>query len=51
MPDGAVASTIQFPRHGDLGADEELTEDKIDEAVAEIQRAIQRSSKLVDDKK
>jgi len=31
MPDGAVASTIQFPRHGDLGADEELTEDKIDE--------------------
>ena len=51
MPDGAVASTIQFPRHGDLGADEELTEDKIDEAVAEIQRAIQRSTKLVDDKK
>ncbi len=49
MPDGAVASTIQFPRHGDLGADEELTEDKIDEAVAEIQRAIQRSTKLVED--
>lgn len=51
MPDGAVASTIQFPRHGELGSDEELTEDKIDEAVAEIQRAIQRSTKLVDEKK
>jgi len=51
MPDGAVASTIQFPRHGELGPDDELTEDKIDEAVAEIQRAIQRSTKLVDDKK
>ena len=50
MPDGAVASTIQFPRHGDLGADEELTEDKIDEAIAEIQRAIHRSTKLVDGK-
>ncbi len=51
MPDGAVASTIQFPRHGDIGVDEELTEDKIDEAVAEIQRAIQRSTRLVDENK
>ncbi len=51
MPDGAVASTIQFPRHGDIGADEELTEDKIDEAVAEIQRAIQRSTRLVSEDK
>ncbi|HXF46901.1 MAG TPA: protein phosphatase 2C domain-containing protein [Burkholderiaceae bacterium] len=51
MPDGAVTSTVQFPRHAELGADEELTEDKIDEAVAEIQRAIQRSAKLVDGKK
>jgi protein phosphatase len=47
MPEGAVASTIQIPRHGD-GVDEELTEDQIDEAVAEIQKAIQRSSRLVD---
>jgi protein phosphatase len=50
IPDGAVASTIQFPRHGDVGGDEEFTEDKIDEAIAEIQRAIQKSTKLVDGK-
>ncbi|GAB4471305.1 MAG: hypothetical protein OHK0044_14410 [Burkholderiaceae bacterium] len=50
MPEGAVASTIQFPRHGEPGADEELTEDQIDDAVAEIQKAIQRASKLIDGK-
>jgi hypothetical protein len=47
IPDGAVASTIQFPRHADMGAEEEFTEDKIDEAVAEIQRAIHRSTKVI----
>jgi protein phosphatase len=46
VPDGAVATTIQFRRPGeDLGA--ELTDDQIDEAVSEIQRAIQRASKLI----
>lgn len=50
IPDGAVASTIQIPRHGDPAVDEELTEDQIDDAVAEIQKAIQRSGKLIDDK-
>jgi PPM family protein phosphatase len=48
IPDGAVASTIQIPRAGDL--DEELTEDQIDEAVAEINKAIQRSTRLIDGK-
>ena len=47
IPEGTVASTIQMPRHGEPGADEELSEDQIDEAVAEIQKAIQRSTKLV----
>ena len=47
IPEGTVASTIQMPRHGEPGADEELSEDQIDDAVAEIQKAIQRSTKLV----
>jgi protein phosphatase len=48
IPDGGVATTIQFQRPGDeLGA--ELTDDQIDEAVGEIQRAIQRASKLIGD--
>jgi PPM family protein phosphatase len=47
IPEGTVASTIQMPRHGEPSADEELSEDQIDDAVAEIQKAIQRSSKLV----
>jgi protein phosphatase len=47
IPEGTVASTIQMPRHGEPGADEELSEDQIDDAIAEIQKAIQRSSKLV----
>jgi serine/threonine protein phosphatase PrpC len=48
IPDGVVATTIQFRRAGeDLGA--ELTDDQIDEAVNEIQRAIQRATKLIDE--
>ena len=47
IPDGAVASTVQIPRAGEPGSDEELTEDQIEDAVAQIQRAIKRSSKLV----
>ncbi len=47
IPEGSVASTVQIPRHADAGADEELTENQIDDAVAEIQRAIKRSSRLV----
>ncbi len=47
MPDGAVASTIQIPRAGDGDLTSELTDDQIDEAVAEINRAIARASKLV----
>jgi protein phosphatase len=47
IPEGAVASTVQMPRPGESPPDEPLTEQQIDEAVAEIQRAIQRSSKLV----
>jgi hypothetical protein len=49
MPDGAVASTIQIPRAGEYG-DVGLTEDQIDEAVAEINKAIARSSKLIEGK-
>jgi protein phosphatase len=47
IPEGAVASTVQIPRHSEASGDEELTEDQIEDAVAEIQRAIKRSSKLV----
>jgi protein phosphatase len=46
IPEGAVASTVQIPRVGEE-APADFTEDKIDEAVAEIQRAIQRSSRLI----
>jgi len=46
IPDGAVATTVQFGTGGeDLGS--ALTEDQIDEAVSEIQRAIQRATKLI----
>ncbi|HRK55910.1 MAG TPA: protein phosphatase 2C domain-containing protein [Burkholderiaceae bacterium] len=48
MPEGAVASTIQIPRAGDPEPTSDLTDEKIDEAVAEIQRAIQRSNKLIE---
>jgi len=47
IPEGAVASTVQIPRHSDATGDEELTEDQIEDAVAEIQRAIKRSSKVI----
>jgi protein phosphatase len=50
IPDGAVASTVQAPRPGDAPGDEPLTEQQIDDAVAEIQRAIQRAGRLVEDK-
>jgi len=46
IPDGAVATTVQFGTGGeDLGS--ELTDDQIDDAVNEIQRAIQRATKLI----
>ena len=48
IPDGAVASTIQIPRSGDVASEEALSEVDIDQAVAEIQRAIARSGKLID---
>ncbi len=47
IPEGTVASTIQMPRVGEPSVDEELSEEQIDDAVAEIQKAIQRSGKLV----
>jgi len=50
IPEGAIASTVQIPRPADATGDEELTEDQIDSAVAEIQRAIRRTTKLVSDK-
>jgi PPM family protein phosphatase len=50
MPDGAVASTIQIPRVGDEAVEEALSEAEIDQAVAEIQRAIARSGKLIEGK-
>jgi protein phosphatase len=50
IPEGAVASTVQSLRPGDSPADEALTEAQIDDAVAEIQRAIQRAGRLVDGK-
>ena len=49
IPEGAVTSTIQIPRGGD-DPDPALTEAQIDEAVAEIQQAIQRAAKLIDHK-
>jgi protein phosphatase len=49
IPDGAVASTVQIPRAGeDPGLP--YTDDQIDEAVNEIQLAIQRASKLIPDR-
>ena len=50
IPEGAVASTVQALRPGESPADDALTEAQIDDAVAEIQRAIQRAGKLVDGK-
>jgi PPM family protein phosphatase len=47
IPEGTVASTVQMPRVGEVAAEEELSEEQIDDAVAEIQKAIQRAGKLV----
>lgn len=47
LPEGAMTSTIQMKRPGETLPDEELTEDQIDDAVAEIQRAIARAGRLV----
>jgi serine/threonine protein phosphatase PrpC len=49
VPDGAVTSTVQIPRTGD-DPEPAYTDDQIDEAVNEIQKAIQRSAKLISDK-
>lgn len=47
IPEGSLASTVQMPRPGEAPGDEPLTEQQIEDAVAEIRRAIQRSSKLI----
>lgn len=47
IPEGAVASTVQIPRHAEASGDEELTDGQIEDAVAEIQRAIRRSSRVI----
>jgi PPM family protein phosphatase len=49
VPDGAVTSTIQIPRTGEEPSTF-YTDDQIDDAVNEIQKAIQRASKLITDK-
>jgi protein phosphatase len=50
VPVGAVASTLQISRGAGIVVEEDLTDDQIDDAVAEIQKAIQRSSKAVEGK-
>lgn len=50
IPEGSIASTVQMPQPGESPAEEPMTEAQIDDAVAEIQRAIQRSSKLIQSK-
>lgn len=47
IPEGSIASTVQMPLPGEPAGDEPLTEEQINDAVAEIQRAIQRSSRLI----
>ena len=49
IPEGAMTSTIQIPRVGDEAAPV-YTDDQIDDAVNEIQQAIQRASRLIVDK-
>jgi len=49
IPEGAMASTVQIPRAGDEPGPA-YTDDQIDDAVNEIQRAIQRASKLIPDR-
>jgi protein phosphatase len=50
MPEGAMASTIQIPRAGEEPSGLVYTDDQIDDAVNEIQQAIQRAAKLVPDR-
>jgi protein phosphatase len=49
IPEGAMASTVQIPRAGDEPGPA-YTDDQIDDAVNEIQKAIQRASKLIPDR-
>ncbi len=49
IPEGAMTSTIQIPRAGDEPGPA-YTDDQIDDAVNEIQQAIQRASRLIVDK-
>lgn len=49
VPEGAVTSTVQIPRAGDEPGPA-YTDDEIDDAVDEIQKAIQRTSKLIPDR-
>lgn len=50
IPEGSIASTVQMAQPGEPSADEPLTEEQIDDAVAEIQRAIQRAKRLIQNK-
>jgi protein phosphatase len=47
IPEGTIASTIHMPRVGEADDEAELSEEEIDDAVAEIQRAISRAARLV----
>jgi hypothetical protein len=47
IPEGTIASTIHMPRVGETDDEAELSEEEIDDAVAEIQRAISRAARLV----
>ena len=49
LPEGAMTSTVQMPVGGDDPAPS-YTDDEIDDAVSEIQQAIQRAAKLLSDK-
>jgi len=49
IPEGAMTSTSQIPRAGDEPGPA-YTDDQIDDAVNEIQQAIQRASRLISDK-
>jgi|SRR5450631_628789 len=48
VPEGAMTSTIQITRDDDPGP--AYTDEQINEAVNEIQQAIQRASRLIDEK-
>jgi protein phosphatase len=50
IPEGSIASTVQIPQPGEVPAEAPLTDAQIDDAVAEIQQAIQRSSRLIQGK-